>query len=177
VPTIDPTDVVTEDQARREPYLPPATQPIRTVVWALHLALPMLGLWLLLAEPDLNIVLQDNPSHFWLIITIAGINLVLGLMIGEASARRADARLLLVSLVFLSGAGSFLVHGLTTPRILLEGASYGFDLSHPVGLLVASVFAFASALPLGGRAAEAVLRNQMWLRGGLAALITGWGVA
>lgn len=177
MPTIDPTDVVTEDQARREPYLPPATQPIRTVVWALHLALPMLGLWLLLAEPDLNIVLQDNPSHFWLIITIAGINLVLGLMIGEASARRADARLLLVSLVFLSGAGSFLVHGLTTPRILLEGASYGFDLSHPVGLLVASVFAFASALPLGGRAAEAVLRNQMWLRGGLAALITGWGVA
>ncbi|MEU8042106.1 adenylate/guanylate cyclase domain-containing protein [Streptosporangium sp. NPDC049078] len=180
MPTINPADAVAEDaknRARREPYLPPATQPIRTVVWALHLALPMLGLWLLLAEPDLNIVLQDNPSHFWLIITIAGINLVLGLMVGEASARRSDARLLLVSLVFLSGAGSFLVHGLTTPGIILEGTSYGFDLSHPVGLLVASVFAFASALPLGGRAAEAVLRNQMWLRGGLAALIIGWGVA
>ncbi|MFF5109937.1 adenylate/guanylate cyclase domain-containing protein [Streptosporangium sp. NPDC000509] len=177
MPTINPADAVAEDHARREPYLPPATQPIRTVVWALHLALPMLGLWLLLAEPDLNIVLQDNPSHFWLIITIAGINLVLGLMVGEASARRSDARLLLVSLVFLSGAGSFLVHGLTTPGIILEGTSYGFDLSHPVGLLVASVFAFASALPLGERAAEAVLRNQMWLRGGLAALIIGWGVA
>ncbi|MEU3170155.1 adenylate/guanylate cyclase domain-containing protein [Streptosporangium sp. NPDC006930] len=177
MPTINPTDAVSEDHARREPYLPPATQPIRTVVWALHLALPMLGLWLLLAEPDLNIVLHDNPSHFWLIITIAGINLVLGLMVGEASARRSDARLLLVSLVFLSGAGSFLVHGLTTPGIILEGTSYGFDLSHPVGLLVASVFAFASALPLGERAAEAVLRNQMWLRGGLAALIIGWGVA
>ncbi|MGS2647394.1 adenylate/guanylate cyclase domain-containing protein [Streptosporangium sp. LJ11] len=177
MPTINPTDAVTEDRARREPYLPPATQPIRTVVWALHLALPMLGLWLLLAEPDLNIVLQDNPSHFWLIITVAGINLVLGLMVGEASARRADARLLLVSLVFLSGAGSFLVHGLTTPGVILDKISYGFDLSHPVGLLVASVFAFASALPLGERAAAAVLRNQMWLRGGLALLITLWGVA
>ncbi|WP_329087039.1 MULTISPECIES: adenylate/guanylate cyclase domain-containing protein [unclassified Streptosporangium] len=178
MPTINPTDAVAEDRARREPYLPPATQPIRTVVWALHLALPMLGLWLLLAEPDLNIVLHDNPSHFWLIITVAGINLVLGLMVGEASARRADARLLLVSLVFLSGAGSFLVHGLTTPGIILgDQPSYGFDLSHPVGLLVASVFAFTSALPLGERAAEAVLRNQMWLRGGLAALITLWGVA
>ncbi|MEU4538256.1 adenylate/guanylate cyclase domain-containing protein [Streptosporangium sp. NPDC023825] len=177
MPTINPTDAVTEDRARREPYLPPATQPIRTVVWALHLALPMLGLWLLLAEPDLNIVLHDNPSHFWLIITIAGINLVLGLMVGEASARRADARLLLVSLVFLSGAGSFLVHGLTTPTVILDKISYGFDLSHPVGLLVASMFAFASALPLGERAAAAVLRNQMWLRGGLALLITLWGVA
>ncbi|WP_436763347.1 adenylate/guanylate cyclase domain-containing protein [Streptosporangium sp. V21-05] len=177
MPTINPTDAVTEDRARREPYLPPATQPIRTVVWVLHLAMPLLGLWLLLAEPDLNIVLQDNPSHFWLIITVAGINLVLGLMVGEASARRADARLLLVSLVFLSGAGSFLVHGLTTPGVILDKTSYGFDLSHPVGLLVASVFAFASALPLGERAAEAVLRNQMWLRGGLALLITLWGVA
>ncbi|MER5648029.1 adenylate/guanylate cyclase domain-containing protein [Streptosporangium sp. NPDC002524] len=178
MPTINPTDPVTEDRAGREPYLPPATQPIRTVVWVLHLAMPLLGLWLLLAEPDLNLIWHDNPSHFWLIITIAGINLVLGLMVGEASARRADARLLLVSLVFMSGAGSFLVHGLTTPGVILGGdATYGFDLSHPVGLLLASVFAFASALPLGERAAGIVLRNQMWLRAGLAALIVLWGVA
>ncbi|WP_433368601.1 adenylate/guanylate cyclase domain-containing protein [Streptosporangium sp. CA-115845] len=177
MPTINPTDTARQDRSEREPYLPPATQPVRTLVWALHLALPMLGLWLLLARPDLNIVLQDNPSHFWLIITVAGINLVLGLMISEASARRADARLLLVSLVFLSCAGSFLVHGLGTPGIILGTPSYGFDLSHPVGLLIASVFAFTSALPLGGRAAETVLRHQMWLRGGLAALITGWGIA
>ncbi|MEU0482918.1 adenylate/guanylate cyclase domain-containing protein, partial [Streptosporangium sp. NPDC006013] len=138
MPTINPTDTAPQDRSEREPYLPPATQPVRTLVWALHLALPMLGLWLLLAQPDLNIVLQDNPSHFWLIIIVAGINLVLGLMISEASARRADARLLLVSLVFLSSAGSFLVHGLSTPGIILGTPSYGFDLSHPVGLLIAS---------------------------------------
>ncbi|WP_051752912.1 adenylate/guanylate cyclase domain-containing protein [Streptosporangium amethystogenes] len=177
MPTIDPTDTVPRDRSEREPYLPPATQPIRTLVWALHLALPMLGLWLLLAQPDLNIVLHDNPRHFWLIIAVAGINLVLGLVISEASARRADARLLLVSLVFLSSAGSFLVHGLSTPGIILGTPSYGFDLSHPVGLLIASVFAFTSALPLGDRAAETVLGRQMWLRGGLATLITGWGLA
>ncbi|MFI6456597.1 adenylate/guanylate cyclase domain-containing protein [Streptosporangium amethystogenes] len=177
MPTINPTDTVRQDRSEREPYLPPATQPVRALVWALHLALPMLGLWLLLAAPDLNIVLQDNPGHFWLIAAVAGINLVLGLMISEASARRADARLLLVSLVFLSSAGSFLVHGLGTPGIILGTPSHGFDLSHPVGLLIASVFAFTSALPLGERAAETVLRRQMWLRGGLATLITGWGIA
>ncbi|MGC5016478.1 adenylate/guanylate cyclase domain-containing protein [Streptosporangium sp. DT93] len=179
MPTIDPTATLTEDRPGREPYLPPATQPVRALVWVLHLASPMLGLWLLLAEPELNIVLKHNPGHFWLIIAIAGINLVLGLMVGQASARRADARLLLVSLVFLSGAGSFLVHGLTTPGVILpsDGARYGFDLSHPVGLVTASVFAFASALPLGERAASAVLRHQMWLRGGLAVLLVAWGLA
>ncbi|MBB2912384.1 hypothetical protein FHS43_003667 [Streptosporangium becharense] len=177
MPTIDPTSTTVEDPSGQEPYLPPATQPVRTLVWVLHLALPMLGLWLLLARPHLNIVWQDNPGHFWLIIVVAGINLALGLLVGEAARRRADARLLLVSLVFLSGAGFFLVHGLTTPKVILGGPSRGFDLSHPVGLVVASVLAFVSALPLGDRAAATVLRNQVWLRGGVAALIALWGVA
>src|SRR5262245_38959768 len=32
-------------------FLPPATQPVLGLVWILHLALPLLGLWLLLANP------------------------------------------------------------------------------------------------------------------------------
>ncbi len=47
---------------------------------------PMLGLWLLLAHPvdedphtvDLDHVWQHNPSHFWLVLVVAGVNLVLG---------------------------------------------------------------------------------------------------
>ncbi|MFF5210230.1 adenylate/guanylate cyclase domain-containing protein [Streptosporangium sp. NPDC000396] len=168
----------TEERAGPSPYLPPATQPVRAVVWAIHLVLPLLGLWLLLANHEnLNIKWQDNPTHFWLIIGVAGINLALGVMISQASARRADARLLLVSLVFLSSAGFFLMHGLATPQIILEKGSYGFDLSQPFGLLVASVFAFVSALPLNERAAGAVLRSQIWLRGGLVLLLAGWGAA
>lgn len=159
------------------PYLPPSGQPVRLVVWAIHLALPMAGLWLLLTRPRLNAVLQDNVGHFWLIIAVAGVNVVLGTMIGQASARRADARLLLVSLVFLSSAGFFLIHGLTTPKVILQGPNYGFELSQPVGLLIASMFAFASALPLNERAAHAVLKAQIWLRGGLVLLLAGWGVA
>ncbi|GAA3442601.1 adenylate/guanylate cyclase domain-containing protein [Planomonospora venezuelensis] len=177
MPTNDPTAVTIADSAGRQPYLPPATQPVRAVVWVIHLALPMLGLWLLIANHDaINVKWQHNPSHFWLIIAVAGVNLVLGAMISQASARRSDARLLLVSLVFLSSAGFFLMHGLATPKIILPAGSYGFDLSQPVGLLLASGFAFASGLPLSERAAAAVLRSQVWLRGGLVLLLALWGM-
>nr|BFE84154.1 hypothetical protein GCM10020093_067550 [Planobispora longispora] len=176
MPTNDPTATSLVGSAGPEPYLPPATQPVRSVVWVIHLALPMLGLWLLLANHDhINVKWQHNPSHFLLIIVVAGINFVLGTMISQTAARRSDARLLLLSLVFLSSSGFFLMHGLATPKVILPAGSYGFDLSQPVGLLLASGFAFASALPLNDRAAAAVLRSQIWLRGGLALLLVLWG--
>ncbi|MCT9934088.1 adenylate/guanylate cyclase domain-containing protein [Planotetraspora sp. A-T 1434] len=166
-----------EHAPSREPYLPPATQPVRAIVWSIHLVLPLLGLWLLLAQPDLDIEWHDNFSHFWLILVVAGVNVVLGGLISQASARRGDARLLLVSLVFLSSAGFFLLHGLATPGLLHPKGTVGFDLAQPVGLTIASVIAFVSALPLGDRAASAVLRSQAALRTALSVVLVAWGVA
>ena len=56
-------------------------------------------------------------------------------------APRADARLFLVSLVFLSSAGFLLLHALATPQVLLTGRNAGFAIATPVGLLLAAVFA------------------------------------
>lgn len=160
------------------PYLPPATQPVRAVVWAIHLIVPMLGLWLLLAGGHaVNLKWQHNPSHFWMILTVAGLNVVLGLMVSEAARRHADARLFLVSMVFLSSAGFFLLHGLATPQIILAKGSLGFDIGQQVGLSIAAVFAFASALPLDDRRARAVLAAQTTVRAGLVAFMTLWGLA
>ncbi|MEV4111888.1 adenylate/guanylate cyclase domain-containing protein [Nonomuraea sp. NPDC049695] len=158
------------------PYLPPATHPVRGVVWGIHLVLPLLGLWLLLSHPDVNIPWQHNPSHFWMIITVAGLNVVLGVMISEASRRRQDARLFLVSMVFLSSAGFFFLHGLATPKIILPTGSLGFDLGQQVGLTIAAAFAFASALPLGERAAKAVLGSQYFIRAVLFGFMVVWGL-
>ncbi|WP_246148152.1 adenylate/guanylate cyclase domain-containing protein [Nonomuraea turkmeniaca] len=163
--------------ANPSPYLPPATQPVRGVVWGLHLALPLLGLWLLLAQPTINIEWHHNPSHFWMIITVAGLNVVLGVMISEASRRRQDARLFLVSMVFLSSAGFFFMHGLATPQIILPTGSLGFDLGQQVGLSIAAVFAFASALPLGEQAAKQVLGSQHFVRAVLFGFMIVWGLA
>ncbi|MGN9843855.1 adenylate/guanylate cyclase domain-containing protein [Nonomuraea sp. H19] len=159
------------------PYLPPATQPVRGVVWGVHLVLPLLGLWVLLAQPDFNVLWHHNPSHFWMIIAVAGLNVALGMMISEASRRRQDARLFLVSMVFLSSAGFFFMHGLATPEFLLPKGSLGFDIGQQVGLSVAAAFAFASALPLGGQAAKRVLGSQHFIRAALLGFLIIWGVA
>ena len=54
------------------PHLPPTVQPARALVWALHLALPVAALWLLLARPKVDAVWQHQPSHFWLVLVVAG---------------------------------------------------------------------------------------------------------
>ncbi|GAA3655230.1 hypothetical protein GCM10022224_017970 [Nonomuraea antimicrobica] len=149
---------------------------MRGVVWGLHLVLPLLGLWLLLSQPDVNVFWQHNPSHFWLIVLVAGVNVGLGLLISEASRRRQDARLFLVSMVFLGSAGFFFLHGLATPGLILPRGSVGFDLGQQVGLSIASVFAFASALALDEKAADAVLRSQHFVRGVLIGFMALWGV-
>ena len=159
------------------PYLPPATQPVRGVVWAIHLVLPLLGLWLLLAQDHLNIMWEHHSSHFFMIIAVAGINVALGTLISEASRRRQDARLFLVSMVFLSSAGFFFLHGMATPQIILPTGSVGFDLGQQVGLTIASGFAFVSAFPLGERAAQTVLRYQHFVRAVLFGFMIVWGVA
>src|ERR687887_1219297 len=111
------------------------------LVWALHLALPLLGLWLLIAQPQFDIHWQHEPTHFWLIAGFAVVNSVIGALMSEAARRRSDARLFLVSLAFLSSAGFLGLHALATPNVLLSGKNAGFVIATPVGLTVASAFA------------------------------------
>jgi class 3 adenylate cyclase len=144
-------------------------------VWVLHLAIPMAGLWLLLAQPPVDVHWQHAPSHFWLVLAVAAVNLVLGARMSVVSAQRADARLFLVSLAFLASAGFFLLHALATPGVVIKHPNLGFDLAQPVGLTVAALFAVASALPLDGAGGDRVLKARLPLQLSLAALIVVWG--
>src|SRR4029079_19189229 len=103
------------------PYLPPAAQPARALVWFLHLAMPVAGLWLLLAQPGLDVQWHDNRSHFWLVLVVSVGNLGLGGVMRAAAHPPRDARLFLVSLAFLACAGFFALHALATPQVLLSG--------------------------------------------------------
>jgi class 3 adenylate cyclase len=156
------------DQSAAGPYLPSSVQPVRVAVWAFHLVLPLAGLWLLLARPGLDARWQHAESHFWLVLAVAAVNVIIGIQMSIAADRRDDARLFLVSLAFLASAGFLLLHALATPGVLIDHANVGFDLAQPVGLAVAAVFAFASSLPLGN------LRKRGLLRTGLLALLLGW---
>ncbi|HEU4397632.1 MAG TPA: adenylate/guanylate cyclase domain-containing protein [Actinomycetota bacterium] len=149
---------------------------LRVVVWALHLALPLLGLWLLLAQPQFDARWEHHAGHFVLVVSVAAVNVALGARMSEVARRRADARLFLVSLVFLCSAGFLLLHALATPGVLLEGRNAGFAIATPVGLLLAAGFAAVSAVELTPARAAGVLRRQALLRGGLVLGMVAWAV-
>jgi class 3 adenylate cyclase len=154
----------------------PRRAALRVAVWGFHLVLPLLGLWLLLAQPQLDARWQHQGGHFALVVSVAAVNVALGARMSEVSRRRGDARLFLVSLVFLSSAGFLLLHALATPTVVLEGRNAGFSIATPVGLLLAAGFAAVSALELTPERAAGVLRRQALLRGGLVLLMVAWAV-
>ncbi len=138
------------------------------------LALPILGLGLLLGWPELDIRLEHQPSHFWLVLLTAALSVALALVTNEVAARHADARAVLVSLAFLISAGFLGLHALATPGVLLPQSNTGFFVATPVGLALASVAAAASARPLAGPRGGWVLRNARTLRAGVLAVMIGW---
>ena len=99
----------------------------------------------------------------------------LGWAISTAARRRRDARLFLISLAFIASSGFLGLHALATPTVLL-GPNAGFELATPFGLVVAGVFAAASAIELGPERARSVVRHARLLLAGLAALMALWAV-
>jgi adenylate cyclase len=145
--------------------------------WLGLLALPMVGLAALVALPELDVEWRHQPSHFWLVLIVAAVNVALAYLTNEAAMRRGDARLVLISLAFGASAGFLGLHALATPGVLLSSANLGFVIATPVGLTIAAVLAATAALPLGGPRSELVLRHAGLLRGGLVAVLLAWGAA
>ena len=146
----------------------------RSLVWFAALAVPLVGLVVLLAAPATDGMWEHHPSHFWLVLAAAVTSAALALSTSGIALHRADARLFLVSLAFLSAAGFLALHALATPGVLLDGPNQGFTIATSVGLLLASVFAAASALPLPAERAQWVIRNAHVLRGGVLVLLAAW---
>jgi class 3 adenylate cyclase len=144
--------------------------------WWIAFALPLAGLGLVLARPELDLHWEHHPSHFWLVLITAGINVALAYVTNVVAGRQGDARLVLISLGFFASAGFLGLHALATPGVLLEGSNTGFVIATPVGLFVASGFAAASVTALVGPRAATVLRHRSLMLGGLVGLMIVWGV-
>ena len=61
--------------------------------WAGILLLPLAGLALLLAQPQLDLQWEHHPSHFWLVLLTAAVSVVLAYVTNVAAGRHRDARL------------------------------------------------------------------------------------
>ena len=149
----------------------------RPFVWFVHVALPLLGLWLLVEEPqvDHDLMWQHQPSHFWLVLITAVISCALAIKAALEARRHDDARLFLVAMSFLIAAGFLGLHALGTPTVLIEVSNTGFVLATPVGLTLAVIPAVASAF-IPARLRPVVVRNAPWLLGGVLALFVVWAV-
>ena len=137
---------------------------------------PLAGLALLLGVPSLDLRWEHHPSHFWLVLGVAVLNVALGAAVSEAARQRQDVRLFLVSMVLLASAGFLALHALATPGVVLAGPNGGFSLATPIGLLIASGFAAVSALDLEAHEAT-LLRLQRPIRVGLLIVLLAWAVA
>lgn len=139
-------------------------------------ALPLAGLAVLLARPEMDLEWEHHPSHFWLVLTTAAVSVVLAYVTNVAAGRFRDARLVLVSFAFMSAAGFLGLHALATPGVLLARPNAGFSIATPVGLGLAAIFAAASTSTIAGPRARTVLRARPAILAGLLGLMAVWGV-
>jgi class 3 adenylate cyclase len=147
----------------------------RTGLWAAGVALPLIGLWVLLAQPSLDVAWEQHPAHFWIVLAAALASMVLAIMTGDAARERRDARVYLISLAFLTSAGFLGLHALATPGVIVAGKNAGFTIATPVGLALASFFIAASSL-LGASPASAewVMRRRSLLWWSVIAVMAAW---
>ncbi len=147
----------------------------RYALLALAAATPLVLAGLLVAVPELDVLWENQPAHFWVVLGAAAVSLGLAAVLHSAARRRADARLLLVSLAFIAATGALGLHALATPGVLL-GRNAGFELATPIGLIVAGLFIAASSAELRSGRADAVIRRATLLLGGLLAALVLWAV-
>jgi adenylate cyclase len=148
----------------------------RVALTAAILAVPLLGLFLLLWRPELDLRWEHHPAHFWLVLITAVLSAVLAYATGEAAGRRGDARLLYVSLAFLSSAGFLALHALATPGVLLGKSNTGFQIATPVGVAIGSVSAALSTANFSGDSAVRHVRIGRRLQWALIGLMVVWAV-
>jgi class 3 adenylate cyclase len=132
----------------------------RVAVWALHLALPMLGLWLFIDRPATDLHWEHHPGHFGLVAGTAGVAVVLGLLVGAAARRRDDARLSLVALVFQVTAAFLGLHALVTPGVVADAPTPAWTAATPIGLLLGGLVAVVSAVEFSPAGAARLVRRR-----------------
>ena len=137
---------------------------------------PPPGFVLLLAAPGADAHWEHHPTHFWLVLATALVNVVLGLAASEAAGAAGDARALLVSLAFLASAGFLALHALATPGSLVEGKNVGFVIATPVGLVLAAVLrGRLGGRPFAGPRGRWSSRHERLLRGAVLAAFAALG--
>ena len=138
-------------------------------------ALPLVGLLSLVLRKQIDPHIENYSAHFLIFGLAGGLAFGLGFAAGEAAERRSDARVLLLSLAFMTTGGFMLLHALGTHQVLFETEHPGFKVALSTGLLVSAVFASASAfVDLRPELGPWLIRNRGYFRGGILFVMAVW---
>jgi class 3 adenylate cyclase len=161
----------------RRKEAPRAYRLMLTAAWIVAAILPLVGLVSLFLRRQLDPSWDSPRLHFVLFLVVGCGAITLSYIAGQAADRRGDARVFLLSLAFLVTGGFLAVHAIGTPGILLNNDLPGFRVAIPVGLLIAALFACASAfVDLGDRLAVAVVAHRHTLRRSVFVAMAIWSL-
>jgi adenylate cyclase len=152
-------------------------RPLAAAALVVALCLPLVGLLSLLRIDYEHWHWTNAPFHFVLFLTVGATAASLSLVTGEAARRRGDARVLLLSLGFLSTSGFMALHAIGTAGVLVQESLPGFTIAISAGLLLASVFALMAALvDMSPTLGPLVMRARRWLYAFVLVALVGWAV-
>jgi adenylate cyclase len=155
----------------------PRRRTLARAAWVVAAALPLVGLVSLLLREQLDPHWTNHRVHFVVFLAVGVALFVLAYAAGGAANRRGDARVLLISLAFLATGGFLGLHAVGTAGVLFTHEYAGFKVANPVGLVLAAVFALASAfVDLRPSFAAHAVRHRAALRRAVLAFMAVWFV-
>jgi signal transduction histidine kinase len=113
----------------------------------LLIVLPLLLFVGLLRFPTWDPIWDASVPHFYIVSFTSFVALVAAIFVASASGRPRDPRTWLVSMAFVAIAAFFLVHGLTTPGILMEGFHPAVGWSARLSLAAGALLFGLAAVP------------------------------
>ncbi len=147
----------------------------RGVVWGGVIALPLLTLIVLLSGIIPDPIWAGPRFHFVVVCLTTLLALVMALFVVRAANQLRDLRVFFLALTYLSIAGIFLVHALTTPGALILGNNpwVGFSARASVG--VGAAFFALSTVRWSTAQQQRILARQHLLLGAFLLVLVVYG--
>lgn len=111
--------------------------------------------------------LEHPVGHFYIVSIVSLLALLVSIAVGVAGIRLRNVNITFLSIGYISLAGLFMLHGLSTPGFLIEKGGALPALSGRLSVIVASAWVFLSALPTD-------LALVRWLSRVQRALVPAW---
>ena len=119
--------------------------PLRPLLLTVAIVAPLVILGWLLATPDVNQPIASPVEHFVITTNVSVITLLVAVLTARAALQLHHYPTLLIAIGFMTMAGIFAVHGLSTPGVLQRGdkapdANLVVGVSAQLALLVSAAF-------------------------------------